>query len=975
MLVDQSIDRYADIDFILGSTAAQAEPISNEELSQFSVAKLCDIDILGKDGDFSEDDITRAMQEVARIEKGIVPVGTGKGEPRRPPSELRRPQQSTSRAATTSNGNNAGEPALVGRTMFQLELTTDSQRLLRRAVGKSWGYMATRGIVPKDEFHVTLLYVDSSNAFDHCSMNLVRQLWPRIGDSFAFTTAFAPVPCGNLYPHITLGVAPQASARESNDMLQGKHPMEALRVLELELSGNQTQLELRGVLRVSDFSISAMASQKKYYVILMDVLTSLPRPKVDLAIEAAKLFVMRAYGTGLGDDSAQIQQKLIVGKKSTQVALVLMGSRRTRNRLQHCGYQNIDVVKDLAIPGIDYLRCLSTIEHGSPYSTDIVNALIVALDLINSATGKEQGKRTVLILTDGCTPVTGAGDLPSVVQQMNNLNIEPIIATFGTPLPEVHTVFESLVAQSERGQYLQGGHAVRFVGAGVKSKDTQQISKCRVDLELTKYMKIPVWCYLKTSKVTLPTLGKESTQSSAPVKLDRAYYAVDDPDGEAIPADDRVKAYKYGTQYVPFAPSDEASLKYHSDKCLTMLGFARSDTIPEELMIGESIECVAAEPNNLDAAKALSSLIKAMQTMGVFMLARYCFRNDVKPKYVCLAPHVSNSHTCLYMNQLPFSDDVRTDGIIFDDFDTDLADKEALAVDRLMDCMNLEDDGDYHELLKMKHIYNPTLLRFWRTVIRRAEDPDAPIVGIDKQIDTYLHPERTIEARFIKEVNALRDVFPLVKVPVDNKKKNKRYWRDIANREAGESSKKPLAWTLPSWSAGLCVPSTPCDSGVMQVFDFPTSDPHLSGAPSTSAQQSTVGRPEMFPQIQIGMTTPVRDFTTAVYGPGVTSALLNEAFQKMAEVTARLLQQPGYDYIDKAVDCVVAMRQAGLCYGDDPVVVGDYHRFVDDSLANYKDSPYLAERIRAKKITYITTAEAAASTVTEGQAEAFLQPS
>ncbi|EER15008.1 hypothetical protein Pmar_PMAR023331 [Perkinsus marinus ATCC 50983] len=279
----KSIDRYADIDFILGSTASQAEPISKEELAQFSVSKLCDIDVtlprremvertlevLGKGDEFSEEEITVAMREVARIEKNIVPVGTGKGgQPRRsPPSECYRPQQHTSWSGTTT-GSGENLPSLVGRSMFQLELTRESQRLLRRAVGKGWGYMATKGIVPKDEFHVTLLYVDSSNAFDHYSMSLVRQLWPRIGDSFGFTTAFAvcsdvgvcaapvqflqAVPCGNLYPHITLGVSPQASAKDSNDMLEGKHPLEALRVLELELSGNQTQLELRGVLRVSE---------------------------------------------------------------------------------------------------------------------------------------------------------------------------------------------------------------------------------------------------------------------------------------------------------------------------------------------------------------------------------------------------------------------------------------------------------------------------------------------------------------------------------------------------------------------------------------------------------------------------------------------------------------------------------------------------------------------------------------------------
>ncbi|KAF4672168.1 hypothetical protein FOL47_000819 [Perkinsus chesapeaki] len=285
----RSIDRYADIDFILGTTASQAEPITKEEMSHFSVAKLCGIDvtldrkgmvrrileILERDGDFNDDDIDKAIGDVAKIEKTIVPVGTGggKGGQRLTRQQQQQQQEYDERrhdSVTSANGSlgTTGVPSLVGRMMFQLELTMDSQRLLRRAVGNGWGYMAGKGIVPKDEFHVTLLYVDNTNAFDAASIALVKDLWPRIGDTFSITVAFAvcsdygvcaspvqflqPTPCGNMYPHITLGVSPNTLAKESNEMLAGKHPMEALRVLELQLPENQTELELRAVLRVSE---------------------------------------------------------------------------------------------------------------------------------------------------------------------------------------------------------------------------------------------------------------------------------------------------------------------------------------------------------------------------------------------------------------------------------------------------------------------------------------------------------------------------------------------------------------------------------------------------------------------------------------------------------------------------------------------------------------------------------------------------
>ncbi|KAF4672170.1 X-ray repair cross-complementing protein 5 [Perkinsus chesapeaki] len=277
-----------------------------------------------------------------------------------------------------------------------------------------------------------------------------------------------------------------------------------------------------------------------------------------------------------------------------------------------------------------------------------------------------------------------------------------------------------------------------------------------------------------------------------------------------------------------------------------------------------------------------------------------------------------------------------------------------------MDTMNLEDDGESHELLKMKDIHNPTLLRFWRTVIERADDPDAPVVGVDEEIDRYLHPERAIEWRFMKDVNALKEVFPLVKVPVDKKKK-KKYWRgspDIETAQAAGYQKPP-----------------PVDPSHL-VFDFPDEDEGdgLSSPAVVSAQHAVplFGGKQMYPQVRIGSTTPVKDFTTAVYGAGVTSGLLDEAMRKMSGITLHLLGHPGYDYVDKAVDCIVAMRDAAICYGNDRMVVMDYNKFIHDTLSKCKDNAYLWERVTGKRITYLTSKEASASDKTDKDAEDFL---
>lgn len=72
-----------------------------------------------------------------------------------------------------------------------------------------------------------------------------------------------------------------------------------------------------------------------------------------------------------------------------------------------------------------------------------------------------------------------------------------------------------------------------------------------------------------------------------------------------------MKAYKYGKSLIPFPKYDEKLMKYSATKCMQLIGFTDSASVPRHHLLS-SIECVCAEPAEANAAVALSSLIHAL---------------------------------------------------------------------------------------------------------------------------------------------------------------------------------------------------------------------------------------------------------------------------------------------------------------------------------------------------------------------------
>lgn len=123
-------------------------------------------------------------------------------------------------------------------------------------------------------------------------------------------------------------------------------------------------------------------------------------------------------------------------------------------------------------------------------------------------------------------------------------------------------------------------------------------------------------------------------------------------------------------------------------------------------------------------------------------LARYCFRDlNSDPKLVCLFPFVSDEFECLYLNQLPFSEDSRNNTLIFPSLP--LPNPSQLhTIDLLINKLNLMDD-EKEDLLPVHNIPNPTIYRLNATIQLRHDDNGGGGDGIaDLPDDLYnaLHP-------------------------------------------------------------------------------------------------------------------------------------------------------------------------------------------------------------------------------------------
>lgn len=348
-----------------------------------------------------------------------------------------------------------------------------------------------------------------------------------------------------------------------------------------------------------------------------------------------------------------------------------------------------------------------------------------------------------------------------------------------------------------------GGHVssvskrMQLLAQGMK-RSVNPTTKFRGNLEIgTDGFGIPVYCYLKTKPVTLPTLAKESQASyeketAGRVKMDRRYTNPRDPD-EEVPPDHQVRAYRYGKEKVPFSSADVEFFKFQTEKSLKVLGFLdRSLVSPTKFM--EPTDMFIAEPGKPHAAQALAALVEAMVSMNQVAIARFVARKNAAPKVVALIPNSPSSseekYYALWSNVLPFEEDVRSyefAPLKTRQF-TPNAEQQALA-DKLVDSLSVRDD----KADEVGLCFNPVVNRFFNAVSTRAFDAVAPIPPIPADIEAAINMDPARRQQIEPLIRGFGDAFSLREaVKVKSSRKKKAFWSDVS-MSLSESVKQEAA--------------------------------------------------------------------------------------------------------------------------------------------------------------------------------------
>jgi ATP-dependent DNA helicase 2 subunit 2 len=266
--------------------------------------------------------------------------------------------------------------------------------------------------------------------------------------------------------------------------------------------------------------------------------------------------------------------------KLSEVCIILTGHSETRNDLGP-DFPGVYVLNEFERTSVDMIRNLTHLSPSDTPSSDYVNSLIVAIDYFVKYTGNKNfgGGKSICFLTNGQSSIEGVEDLVSCCDQLQRLDVKLFFFSIGPMLRSNLNVLESVQKNYRYHLALHDNLSKFELIAELKSKAVAQVSKCRVDLQITEDMKIPVWCYVKNKRAELPSLKKKAkfvevdSEGNADVQMERVFKTIGSELVEEVPLEDRVKGYKYGADYVPFTSLEEQQFKYLSEKCLTVLAF------------------------------------------------------------------------------------------------------------------------------------------------------------------------------------------------------------------------------------------------------------------------------------------------------------------------------------------------------------------------------------------------------------------
>ncbi|KAG6970164.1 hypothetical protein JG688_00004992 [Phytophthora aleatoria] len=734
-----------------------------------------------------------------------------------------------------------------------------------------------------------------------------------------------------------------------------------------------------------------MSRTKEAVVVLLDVGASMCMPlreRVSISDknrqDAGDELQHTRFAAAVAAVENAIQQKLFF-KPKDEVGIVAYGSEETDNQLNEeqgeDEYGNVQVVNSIDSPTLHMIKRLRELKPSKSEETkmDILDGMIVALDLLFRRTdGKKYDKR-LMIITDAAAKIADAGDLESVVTMMQNMEVKlqvigldfqhttikpkdkkvdeemPEAAVKDEPMEPAASGPDRIKAENEKmlvsianevgGEVCSVSKRMQLLAQGMK-KTVALTTKFRGPLEFGDALGIPLYCYLKTKTATLPTLSKESQNSyeketAGKVKLDRRYTSPQNIDQE-VPPDEQVKAYRYGSEKVPFASADIEFFKFQTEKSLKALGFLdRSQINHSKFVAGTDI--FIAEPGKPHAATCFASLIDAMVELDQVIIARFVPRKNAAPKIIALIPHAPSSGNdenfyAMWSQQLPYEEDVRN--YEFAPLKTRKytpSDEQQSLADKLVDSLSIRDD----KADEVGACFNPVIRRFFHAVSMRALDESAGVPALPSYLESSLKMDPGRQEKISSLIESFGDAFQLkeaVKKAKDRKKKS--FWSDVPTASIKEEDLKEEN----DEAAG--------DAGSDLELDL---DDLLDSGDVTS----------------VGSMNPIADFEALVES---SQSKANRRQQLTTAVTGmetqieKFLSQSGSEFFPKALQCLTHFRKRSpeIHYS------APFNEFLTKLKTVLSEDSDAWKTVKDADISLLTSAEDPSLDISPAEARAFL---
>lgn len=637
--------------------------------------------------------------------------------------------------------------------------------------------------------------------------------------------------------------------------------------------------------------------------------------KLQIACEATKLL---------------IQQKLLFSKNH-EIGILIMGSEETINDLneEYGGYDNITVFHELDVPSLNSMKLMQDI-NATNSNADVLDAIIVAVNMIEKRCGKKAYNKRIFVHTDGNCLCENEDQLQAIIDQINvqNIKVNVIAVGFGGDVSDLKLELTEQQAATEANlRILVEGCQGAIYPSSTAMQIYKQFRKRAVSarakfngkLQLGLGHAIDVKVYGKTAEEKMPSMKKHSTAvqfeddlEAGQVQITRERALEDDSNSTAIDEDDIINAHYYGKSVVPISKVDEEALKYATSKCLKLLGFLAASSIPRHYFM-KGVEIVL--PTGGSEELAFVAIVQALYQRDEVCLVRYVFRDNAQPKLAVLTPCIKPNFICLYLNYLPTEEDVRD--YPFADLAESTPQQQEAAED-FVKALSLESTNEYGErveALKPSLTFNPALQYFYQCLTYRAEHPGAPLPALDPNIEEYLRPDRQMFEKAKKQCDQFASMFVLKEI--EEAPKKKKFYADVLKEEEALKPKQPEN---------------------QEAADL------------------------------ISEITPVEDFYRLIRDRTVDR--VSSAINQMKGIIMRLVEQSfqGNTYV-KALECLKNLRQG--CLDEDEV--DDFNNFMQQRVVVFQRSnPDFWNHIVQQGITLISSRESDRSRVTAQQANDYL---